>query len=274
MKIEPFRAADIPDFLQLATAKNWVSEAWEFEFLLTLFPEGCLCLRDTDGKARAFVTSLPHDSSGWIGNLLVEAGFQGKGFGTRLFMSALEALEAAGVRTFWLTASPEGKALYEKNGFNRLDTIVRWSGTGRQQSRPVAQDHFDAKVSASMSLLDSRAWGNRRDALLQATVNHGRLLQEESGFLVIQSLGAVVQLGPFSALSSIVAETLCDKALAAMPQKTKIYIDAPLSNQAALLLFKSRGMRISGSAELMYAGVKPNYCPEILYGLATMGSCG
>jgi hypothetical protein len=33
-------------------------------------------------------------------------------------------------------------------------------------------------------------------------------------------------------------------------------------------------MRISGSNELMYAGVKPAYQSEYIYGLATMGSCG
>jgi hypothetical protein len=33
-------------------------------------------------------------------------------------------------------------------------------------------------------------------------------------------------------------------------------------------------MRVTGSTELMYAGVKPDYRPEMLYGLATMGSCG
>jgi hypothetical protein len=33
-------------------------------------------------------------------------------------------------------------------------------------------------------------------------------------------------------------------------------------------------MRISGNNDLMYAGKKPHYHSEYLFGLATMGSCG
>ena len=53
-----------------------------------------------------------------------------------------------------------------------------------------------------------------------------------------------------------------------------VCLDAPASNRTGLLLFNRNRMRISGSNELMYAGVKPAYLPEYIYGLATMGSCG
>ena len=133
MTVEPFRADDIADFLKLATAEGWVAEPWEFDFLLEAFPEGCFCMRDSDGKGIAFVTSLRHEKSGWIGNLIVAEEYRGQGLGEALFRKALEALHAAGVETFWLTASNSGKSLYEKYGFNSLDAVVRWSGTGRQR---------------------------------------------------------------------------------------------------------------------------------------------
>jgi hypothetical protein len=97
---------------------------------------------------------------------------------------------------------------------------------------------------------------------------------EKSAFLVIQPCGADIQFGPFSALDSSSAAHLCDAALGSVPRETRVYIDAPLSNRSAVRLFSRRGMQVTGSTELMYAGVKPDYRPEMLYGLATMGSCG
>ena len=276
MMIEPFRADDIAAFLTLASAEGWVAEPWEFAFLLTIFPQGCLCVRDRDGKGIAFATALRHEKSGWIGNLIVAEGFRGKGLGEGLFRKALEALLAAGVGTFWLTASDSGKSLYEKYGFKSLDAIVRWSGTGRRRhaGHTRQRELTDLTASTSVSGIDCQAWGDRRDALLAATAGRGRLLLEESGFMVIQPCGAAMQLGPFSAQDCGSAEYLCDAALGSVPRETRVYIDAPLSNRPAVRLFSRRGMRATGSTELMYAGAKPDYRPEMLYGLATMGSCG
>ena len=114
MTIEPFRADDIAAFLKMAVAEGWVADSREFVFLLAVFPEGCFCIRDSDGKGIAFVTSLRHEKSGWIGNLIVAEEFRGQGLGEALFRKAMEALHAAGVRTFWLTASKMGKSLYER----------------------------------------------------------------------------------------------------------------------------------------------------------------
>lgn len=274
MTIEPFRTDDIVPFLKLAAAENWMAESWEFEFLLSRFPHGCFAARGDNGEAAGFVTSLRHDRSGWIGNLIVSAEYRGRGIGERLFSCALEALRSAGVETFWLTASKSGKSLYEKHGFSRIDTIIRWVGTGRQR-QAIPGHRCDWHTSnRSVSGIDCLAWGDRRDALLEATVGRGRLLLDESGFAVIQSCGAARQFGPFSALDIGIAEHIFETALRTVPNGTKVYLDAPASNRAALGLFNRRRLRIAGTSELMYAGVKPDYHPEYVYGLATMGSCG
>jgi ribosomal protein S18 acetylase RimI-like enzyme len=274
MTIEPFRPDDIAVFLRMAAAECWLAEPWEFAFLLAEFPEGCLCVRDGEGRGIAFVTSLRHEESGWIGNLIVSEGFRGKGIGEALFREALQALHAAGVGTFWLTASKAGKTLYEKYGFSSLDAVVRWSGAGRRRHAGHMRSTYRDDSSISVSCIDRQAWGDRRDALLAVTTGRGRLLLEESAFMVVQPCGADIQFGPFSALDSSSANYLYNAALGSVPRETRVHIDAPLSNRSAVRLFSRRGMRISGSTELMYAGVKPDYRPEMLYGLATMGSCG
>jgi hypothetical protein len=105
-------------------------------------------------------------------------------------------------------------------------------------------------------------------------MDRGWTVHEEAGFIVVQPCGAAVQFGPYSALDSATAEVLLERALRTVPLGRKIFIDAPVSNRSALRLFNRKGMQIAGRNELMYAGVRPDYRPEMLYGLATMGSCG
>jgi len=274
MTIEPFQSNDIPVFLELAAVEGWVAEQWEFAFLLAAFPQGCFCVRDSAGKGVAFVTSLRHGRSGWIGNLIVQADCRGKKVGEALFIRALGALRDAGAESFWLTASKMGKSLYEKHGFSSIDTIIRWTGFGRQRHGEHDPETGSGGTAATVSVIDFQAWGDRRDALLATTVDRGRLLLRESGFLVIQPCGGAMQFGPFSALDSGTAEQILDAALRTVPQGTKVYLDSPASNRTALRQLNRRRMQITGISELMYAGVKPEYRPEFMYGLATMGSCG
>lgn len=274
MIIEPFRTIDIPPFLKLAAAENWVSEPWEFEFLLSSFAKGCFAARSEDGESAGFVTSLQHEQSGWIGNLIVAEKFRGGGVGEKLFTSALDALQSERVETFWLTSSRSGQRLYEKHGFKRIDTIIRWRGDGgEKRAGKVLEAGSD--VSASLIAgLDSEGWGERRDLLLAATAGRGSVFALQSGFTVLQMCGEAFQIGPFSARNLNAAEQLFNSAIAALPIKAGIYIDAPLSNNRAVALFRGRGMQMTGSSELMYARIKPEYKPRFIYALATMGSCG
>lgn len=274
MNIKPFRTCDIAPFLKLAAAEKWVAEPWEFEFLLSRFPQGCFAALADNGDIAGFVTSLHNDCSGWIGNLIVSPEYRGQRIGEGLFVSALDALRAAGVETVWLTASKAGLPLYEKHGFTRIDTIIRWIGTGRQL-HAVREPRDNRNISdSSASGIDSKAWGDRRDVLLAATAERGRLLLEESGFVVVQPCGDSLQIGPFSALDDGTADILLKFALRTVPIGTRVCLDAPALNRAALQLFNRKRLHFAGSNELMYAGVKPAYRPEYIYGLATMGSCG
>ena len=269
MTIEPFRKEDVPCFLGLAATENWVAEPWEFDFLLSSFPAGCFSARDNAGVAVGFVTSLRHDVSGWIGNLIVDQRHRGFGIGEALFLEALGSLRNVGVETFWLTASKMGKSLYERHGFSSTDTIIRWTGRGGEQVAPshTAKGECDA-------VLDQLGWGDRRDGLLAVTSRRGTILGGDGAFAVIQPCGRAVQLGPFSALSPDRAAGLLDEALNRQPTGIAIYVDTPAQNHAAVTLLRERGFKNNGANLLMYAGVEPDYRPEYVYGLATMGSCG
>jgi GNAT superfamily N-acetyltransferase len=274
MKPEPFTVGDIPTFLQLAGTENWVSEQWELEFLLDVCPSDCLVVRDHSGHAIGFVTALVHHKSGWIGNLIVAAAYRGTGIGAGLFAQVLEVLRSTGVKTVWLTASKMGMSLYEKHGFSRRDTINRWVGCGcAPEAHIIATPELKTVTEYALSV-DTLAWGDRRAQLLSAVMERGRTLADRDGFVTVQPCGDSFQIGPFAALNERKAEELLESAQSVIPAKAALYLDAPASNHSAHLIFEKRSLRIAGTNELMYCGEVPAYRPELLYGLATMGSCG
>ena len=62
----------------------------------------------------------------WIGMVLVDPEWRGKGIGTRLLEKAIEYLDGCGVPTMKLDATPQGQPLYEKLGFVCEFEIERW----------------------------------------------------------------------------------------------------------------------------------------------------
>jgi ribosomal protein S18 acetylase RimI-like enzyme len=274
MTVAPFTMGDCGPFLRLAKEENWLAESWEVEFLLSRFPGGCFTFRNADGQACGFVTSLKHDRSGWIGNLIVAPEQRQQGVGEQLFTSALAALRDGGAETVWLTASQAGQPLYEKHGFTVIDTINRRAGPGRERPERAESPAGSNLPAALVGDIDRLTWGDRRTALLEATIRRGNLLTAESGFLVIQPCLTARQFGPFAATDPGTAEQLLQHALGSISPNSAVYLDTPAANPAAGTLCHTRGLQIIGSSLLMYAGTKPDYRPEFLYSLATMGSCG
>jgi ribosomal protein S18 acetylase RimI-like enzyme len=269
MTIAPFLREDLDHFMSMAQAERWIVDAWEFDFLLGTFPQGCFCARDKADRVTGFVTSLRHDRSGWIGNLIVSPGSRGSGIGKRLFLKAREVLYEAGVQTIWLTASKAGRPLYEKHGFSCIDSIIRWIGLGNGSH----SSGVDSGATPDLSI-DRLGWDDNRERLLSATAARGRVQACNDGFTVIQPCNKSVQIGPFAALHTGSAGMLLANALASIPPAVEIYIDAPARNEEGTALLQQLGFRKQGANELMYAGRRPAYRPECIYGLASMGSMG
>lgn len=269
MSIDRLRKDDIDPFLALAAAEGWICDRWEFDFLLRAFPQGCFVFRE-DGLPAGFVTSVKYDRSGWIGNLIVREGLRGRGIGAALMKKALAALAEAGTETVWLTASQDGKPMYERLGFAEMDTVFRWSGSGSGGDAPEEKtvDYEDVMI------LDRAGWGDVRDLLIRAVGERGRLLGGRDGFLFRQACGEAVQLGPWGGIHAEGAAKLLDEGLAETRPGARVFLDVPGKNLTAAALLLARGFRVKGSTSLMCRGKAPIYRPEWIYALASMGSMG
>lgn len=268
MHIHRFHHNDIEPFLALAAQEGWICDRWELEFLLPAFPAGCLVWREGNLPA-GFVTAIGYGRSGWIGNLIVTPSLRGQGTGSALMRSALAVLEAGGVETVWLTASAEGRPIYEKLGFRAVDTVYRWRG--RTAGGPPAPK-LPHDLTATMTI-DRAGWGDCREPVFTALSGKGTFFTTRDGFLCRQCYADGVQLGPWGCLTQGAARTLLEQALPA-GETADCFLDMPEGNKEGVKLLTMGGFKVAGSTLMMYRGRRPAYRPELIYALASMGSFG
>jgi hypothetical protein len=99
--------------------------------------------------------------------VLVDPEFRRRGIATALVRAALDGLDAAGVATVKLDATPEGAPVYEALGFEAELRIERWVSTAGVKPSP---EHAAERAPALSQIfgLDRRAFGADRSELLKA----------------------------------------------------------------------------------------------------------
>ncbi|MEA5113842.1 MAG: GNAT family N-acetyltransferase [Geobacteraceae bacterium] len=271
IRINRFQAVHIPQFQAMAEQEGWACDCREFDFTFKVFPQGAYVAL-SDGIAVAFVTAVRHHRSGWIGNLLVHHKHRGKGLGRKMFNRALASLEVAGVETAWLTASESGRPIYESAGFRAVDTIGRWRVRGVcARAREILQDGELDIVEE----LDREGWGDNRALLLKAVTANNSVLVQNDGFLAIQQMGSGSLLGPWSSRTPAAAEFLLAKAFEpGSSSPGLVVLDCPGSNYPASRMLSAAGFSPVKSTVLMYRGKTPDYRPDSIFALASMGSMG
>lgn len=268
MKVVPFKAAHIEDFLAAAVAERWITDRREMDFLLGAYPEGCL-VAEVDGHPVGFITAMRYSRSAWIGNLLVLPDQRQQGIGRRLISRVLLNLDFLGCQTVWLTASSDGAHLYRTLGFQQIDRVQRWVG------RTVPGLHGVRKVSPEPFVdLDCLGWGDSRRALFVSQSESSIYPAGEEGFLISTAMGEGLHIGPWGAASARAATHLLAQLNGHGGREVQTFLDVPEGNSSAGNILGANGFSVKGSTLLMYRGRTPEYRPEYIYSLASMGSYG
>jgi GNAT superfamily N-acetyltransferase len=229
-EIRPLTSADLPGCLALARDRDWPPEERKWRLLFDLAV--VYGVRDPGGQL-AGVTVLTRYGAEFavIGMMLVASRYGGRGLGRALMN---RALADAGDATVFLHATPAGRPLYEKLGFEPAGLTqthlgcFRPADPGRSPgwSRPAASGDLMA-----IRRLDARANGTDRAPLVR------RLPGFTAQLRVVERLGAVtgyagaynglghVSIGPVVAEAADDAKTLIADAAAAASGPVRIDLD-------------------------------------------------
>jgi len=147
---------------------------------------------------------------GWVGTIFVDPARRRSGLGTALTVAVAEILDGLGCRTQVLIATPLGRPIYARLGFELLAAQVRYTIAGLPPGPPpaavraFAPGDLDAIVA-----LDADATGEDRSAVLRtlATPDAARVLARPAA-----GIGGFVVRGPWGGAALVAPDP--DDALA------------------------------------------------------------
>ncbi len=254
---------DVPAGMRLKEIAGWNQTPADWERFLSASPDGCF-VAECQGRVVGTVTTISYqDRFGWIGMVLVDPDFRGRGIGTRLLEKAISYLDARGIPTLRLDATPQGKPIYEKLGFVSEYEIERWAlpraGGGDPVPEPSTED-----LTAILAF-DCEVFGASREALLRSLASCApqfvcavRDRAEIRGYAFGRSGSLADHLGPWVARDESAAGELLDSFLRRSTRET-VFVDCLPSNPSAQPLLCSHGFNFSRPLVRMYRG--PNAHP-------------
>ncbi len=174
LEIRTLTLGDLEDALRLSAQAGWNQVAADWKRLLGCWPDGCFA-GVVDGTLVGTTTVIDYDNANWIGMVLVDEAHRNQGYGSQLFEHGLEhAGERDGV--VGLDATHHGKPIYEKYGFERVDTVHRWQGTLREPDETDDERFDEIEVLTDHAIddlcsFDRASTGTDRGELLRTLLN-------------------------------------------------------------------------------------------------------
>lgn len=270
MRLRTMTMADISAGLRLNQVAGWNQTAADWDRFLKASPEGCF-VAELDGRVCGTVTTISYENRfAWVGMVLVDPQHRSKGIGTMLLEAAMKHLDDRKISTIKLDATPQGKPLYEKMGFQSEYEIERWTLRRTMTDVAVADDparHETGGIPLPDSIIeaDHEAFGADRSILLESLHHKAPEFTMETrnndvlqGYALARRGLFADHLGPWMAKSSSSARHLLEAFIARSMRETLV-VDCLKENDAAISIVKSCGFTYSRLLTRMYRG--PNTFP-------------
>jgi len=247
LQIRTMTADDVPLGMQLRDQAGFNQTEADWRRFFDLEPDGCF-VAELDGEPVGTVTNCVFDGVGWIAMLLVDRRVRGRGIGTRLTEHALAYLDARGVRSVRLDATPRGRPVYEKLAFVAEYELARREGLasgGRSHDsvNTITADQLDAVVE-----LDQQVTGANRRRLIERLYREKpdamhvfHVKERIAGYVTFRDGSNATQIGPGVALSDEAGRMLGDVALVRCAGQP-VFVDVPTDNSPAVHWAESKGL--------------------------------
>lgn len=270
LHIRVMTQADTSAGMRLKEMAGWNQTQEDWRCFLETNPDGCF-VAEWNGQVAGTVTTIVYGNVlAWIGMVLVDPRFRGKGIGTGLLTKALDDLCARQIPCVKLDATPEGRPIYERRGFQVEYAIERCVLTRPDKARPPAKrteiGNSDwTKAIASILPMDREIFGADRSAVLKSVaraapefvIAAGRDSRLD-GYALGRKGSLADHLGPWAASSEPAAREVLDTFLGGS-QRDVIFVDVVKENPWAPALLVEYGFQSSRSLTRMYLG--QNKCP-------------
>jgi predicted N-acetyltransferase YhbS len=267
---------DIPGLIDLSTSIGW---DYDEDEITTILSSGRIFgHKNEEGEIVSSSAIIEYDSKlASIGMVIVRHDYRGLGLGRKATEKCIESVPRN--ITVMLIATEEGKPMYEKMGFNPIDSVHKFLC---EKYRPLLSSRLNNinieligdEDIPQLSILDDHAFGdNRRNFLIN------RIKQAKDALIVKSSDGNIIGyglsilgpvnliVGPIVAPDAQIAHLIIDNL--ARNYKGRIRIDVPSGNELFMSQLEQSGFSKVSQPSIMIKN--SNELPlrnQTLYGIA------
>lgn len=277
MRVRRMTYEDIAAGMGLVRAAGWNQTEADWKRFLNIGPAGCF-VAEAEGEVCGTAATIVYGNQlAWIGMVLVSPRQRGRGIGTELLKVALGYLDSQGSLTIKLDATPQGRPIYERLGFEPEYEIERWilSSCTDTAARCDSSVEYSARSNLDGLLaMDQAVFGANRGRLLRS------LHRNAPEFTAViwdyaRVAGCTLgrhglhadQLGPWMAQNEHVARKLLESFLSHSTRE-RVVADCMKSNPFASELLRAEGFEFSRPLTRMVRGPNGNSGrPELLYAI-------
>ncbi len=121
-----------------------------------------------DEKIIGVAELIINDKIGWLGNIIVDKKFRNQGLGKKLTEHLIEIAKAKGCESIYLLATPLGRSVYRKLGFQEQGKYLFYEKgkTFLSKAKDESIFPFEKKYKEALFDLDKKAMGEDRSKIL------------------------------------------------------------------------------------------------------------
>jgi GNAT superfamily N-acetyltransferase len=215
---------DLAQAVTLSASVGWNQVEADWRLFLDL--GHAVGVDDDEGRLAATAATLPSGPGlAWISMVIVREDRRRRGIATALLKRCADEISASG-RVPGLDATPAGREVYLRLGFQDSWTLARWRRVGVAPIAPAESSSalrvrpIEGRDRAAVLRLDAPAFGADRSPLLARLLERSSafaaVAEDESGprgFVLGRDGRATTHLGPLVAESEDVARALARHAL-------------------------------------------------------------
>jgi GNAT superfamily N-acetyltransferase len=264
----------LPLLLDWAAAEGWDPGLGDAACFAAADPTGFFAGWIGDEPVAAISMVKYGATFAFLGRYIVKPGYRGRGYGMAVWNRALASARG---RTIGLDGVVAQQANYARSGFAPAYRNVRYGGV-RGADAPL-----DARVVPlsrfafeEVARYDRAFFPEARDAFLRCWIaqpGSKAMAVDKNGAIggygVIRPLRDGYKLGPLFADDASCAEALFHALSMRVPVGSRIFLDVPEPNTAAIALAERHGLSPVFETARMYAGTPPKLPLSRLYGVTT-----
>jgi GNAT superfamily N-acetyltransferase len=215
------RLGDIARAMKLSTDEGWNQTEKDLKILIENSNNICI-LAEHYQKIIGTTTAINYSNQiAWLGMVLVDKEYRGQGISKMLLTNVFKEIES--FRSIKLDATPEGRKVYKKFGFEDEHIIYRMtidSMNDLSYNDGISTETIEENSIEEIIFLDATAFGANRKQLIESLIKQypqkGWLLKKNdhiTGFALGRDGNKYHQIGPVVASSTADAKALITQAI-------------------------------------------------------------